>query len=156
MLSVSLLVALLLAWAAYAQLDVIASAEGRLVPLTFTKVVQPADAGVVRDILVKDGDFVRENQVLLRLDSRLSQADTSALASDVALRKLTLRRIEAELADRPFLPGKDDSVQFYEQVSAQFNARRLAYLDAVAQENEKRRSTRPVPSSSRPNRSWRS
>lgn len=135
-LTVGLLVALLLAWAAYAQLDIIATAEGRLVPLTFTKVVQPAEGGVVTEILVKDGDLVKENQVLLRLDSRLSKADTVALGNDVALRKMTVRRIEAELADRPFLPGKDDSMQFYEQVFAQFNARRLAYLDAVAQERE--------------------
>jgi len=130
------LIGLLLVWAAFAQLDVIASAEGRLVPLTFTKIVQPADAGVVTDILVSDGDQVSEGQVLMRLDQRLSQADTAALGKDVALRQLTLRRIGAELADRPFLPSKNDHVELYSQVEAQFRARRQAYLDAVAQENE--------------------
>ena len=47
-----LLVAALLVWAGIARLDIITTAEGRLVPLTYTKVVQPADAGVVADILV--------------------------------------------------------------------------------------------------------
>jgi hemolysin D len=135
-ITVVALVGLLLLWAWLAQLDVIATADGRLVPLTFTKVVQPADAGVVTEILVSDGDQVKEGQVLMRLDARLSQADTTALGKDVALRQLTLRRIEAELSDRAFLPAKTDPVELYGQVEAQFRARRQAYLDAVAQENE--------------------
>lgn len=135
-ITVVALVGLLLLWASLAQLDVIATADGRLVPLTFTKIVQPADAGVVTEILVSDGDQVKEGQVLMRLDARLSQADTTALGKDVALRQLTLRRIEAELSDRPFLPSKTDHVELYGQVEAQFRARRQAYIDAVAQENE--------------------
>lgn len=135
-MTVVALVGLLLLWAWFAQLDVIATADGRLVPLTFTKIVQPADAGVVTEILVNDGDQVKEGQVLMRLDPRLSQADTAALGKDVALRRLTLRRIEAELSDRPFLPSKGDHVELYGQIEAQFRARRQAYLDAVAQENE--------------------
>ena len=134
------LVVLLLLWAAFAQLDVIATADGRLVPLTFTKVVQPADAGVVTEILVNDGDEVVQNQVLMRLDARLSQADTTALSKDVALRRLTLHRIEAELADRPFLPSfgsrANESADLFARVETQFRARRQAYLDAIAQENE--------------------
>lgn len=130
------LVGLLVAWAAFSQLDVIAAAEGRLVPLTFTKVVQPAEAGVVAEILVDDGDAVKQGQVLMRLDSRLSQADTGALGRDVAIRKLTLRRIEAELQDKPFLPAKGEPAELYAQIEGQFRARRQAYLDAVAQENE--------------------
>jgi HlyD family secretion protein len=135
-LSVVALVLLLIVWAAFAQLDIIATAEGRLVPLTFTKVVQPAEAGVVTEILVNDGDVVKEGQLLIKLDARMSQADTAALSKDVALRKLTMRRIEAELADRTFLPAKDDPVELFGQVEAQFRARRQAYLDAVAQESE--------------------
>jgi hemolysin D len=136
LLTVAALLGLLIVWALFAKLDVIASAEGRLVPLTFTKVVQPADAGVVSEILVKDGDLVQEGQLLMRLDARLSQADTQALGTDVAMRKLTLKRIDAELADRAFLPGKDDPIELYNQIEGQFRARRQAYQDAVAQENE--------------------
>lgn len=136
LMTVAALIGLLLVWAVFAKLDIIATAEGRLVPLTFTKVVQPAEAGVVAEILVKDGDLVQQGQLLLRLDARLSQADTQALGHDVALKKLTLRRIDAELADRSFLPGKDDPTSLYAQVEGQFRARRQAYLDSLAQEHE--------------------
>lgn len=126
---------LLLLWAALAKLDIIASAEGRLVPIGYTKVVQPADAGVVSEILVGDGERVRAGQVLMRLDPQLSQADTLATGNEVAIRRLTLARIAAELADRPFLPGNAPPA-LAARVESQFRARRQAYVDAVAQESE--------------------
>jgi HlyD family secretion protein len=136
LLTVAAMVLLLVVWASFARLDVIATADGRLVPLTFTKVVQPAEAGVVTEILVQEGTAVKEGQVLLRLDARQSQADTAALSKDFSLRKLTLRRIEAELADQPFLPARGEPVELFTQMDSQFRARRQAYLDAIAQETE--------------------
>lgn len=136
LLTVSSLVGLLLIWSLLAKLDIIAAAEGRLVPLTFTKVVQPAEAGVVLEILVSDGQAVKQGQLLLRLDGRLSSADTTALSKDVALRQLTLRRIEAEMADRPLLQSKQDPADLFLQIDGQYRAHRQAYLDAVSQENE--------------------
>lgn len=136
LLSVVALVGVLLLWAMLAKLDIIASAEGRLVPASFTKVVQPSEAGVVSEILVKDGDAVSEGQVLLRMDARLSSADTQALGTDVALRRLTLQRIDAELTGRVVLPSKGERLDLFAQVDNQFRARRQAYQDALAQETE--------------------
>ncbi|MDO9003991.1 MAG: HlyD family type I secretion periplasmic adaptor subunit, partial [Aquabacterium sp.] len=44
---VSVLVLLLIVWASVGQLDIVATAEGKLVPQTLVKIVQPAEAGVV-------------------------------------------------------------------------------------------------------------
>ncbi|WP_458233020.1 HlyD family type I secretion periplasmic adaptor subunit [Roseateles sp. P5_E8] len=136
LLTVAALVLLLLVWASFARLDIVASAEGRLVPLTFTKVVQPAEAGVVKEILVKDGDLVKAGQVLLRMDARLSQADTTALTKDVAMRRLNIRRIDAEIAERSFIRAKDEPIDLFLQMEGQYRAHRQAYLDSVAQERE--------------------
>lgn len=136
LLSVLALLAILLAWASLAKLDIVASAEGRLVPASFTKVVQPAEAGIVSEILVKDGDPVREGQLLLHMDPRLSAADTQALGIEVALRKLALRHIDGELAERPVRPETGERMELFLQVEHQFQARREAYRDALAQESE--------------------
>lgn len=128
------LIGLLVLWAAFAKLDLIASAQGRLVPMTFTKVVQPAESGVVVEILVKDGDTVRAGQVLLRLDARAATTELDSLSRDVAIKKLTLNRIEAELADRPFIAHAKAPADIALQVEAQFRARRQSYLDALSQE----------------------
>lgn len=136
LLAVCALVGALLLWACFAKLDVIATAQGRLVPLSFTKVVQPAEPGVVQDILVKDGQAVKAGDVLLRLDARLAQSELSGLGRDVAIKRLSLLRIEAELAERPFLAPADAPADVVAQVQAQYRARRQSFLDAIAQETE--------------------
>jgi hemolysin D len=136
LLAVTALIGLLILWGIFANLDVVATAQGRLVPITFTKVVQPAEPGVVLDILVKDGDAVKVGQVLLRLDPRLAQSEVTGLGADVSIKRLTLRRIEAELADRPFTRLNNDPPDMVAQVEGQFRARRQSYLDALAQETE--------------------
>ena len=136
LLAICGLLVLLVLWACFAKLDVIATAQGRLVPQSFTKVVQPAEPGVVLDVLVKDGQAVRAGQVLLRLDARLAQSEFSGLSRDVLIKQLSLRRIEAELADRPFVASADTPALMAAQVEAQFRARRQSYQDALAQETE--------------------
>jgi HlyD family secretion protein len=134
LLLVVALLAALIAWAVWARLDIVATAPGRLVPASFTKVVQPAEPGVVSEVLVKDGDTVRAGQVLLRLDARLSQADAGSLDHDAELRRLTLLRIGAELAGRQLVLPPGSHPALAAQVLAQYGARRKSYEDAIAQD----------------------
>jgi len=131
---VSFLFAILLAWSMLARLDIVASAEGRLVPASYTKIVQPAEAGIVKDVLVGEGDEVAQGQVLIRLDPTLAGADSQALANELALKRLALRRVDAELQGTPLVPRAGDDGAFYAQVQTQAQAHRRAYLDALGQE----------------------
>lgn len=134
LLAVVTLVGSLVCWSVWARLDVVASAPGRLVPSGFTKVVQPADAGVVAQILVKDGDNVAAGQVLLRLDARASQSDANSLENDAQLRRLAILRIDAELADKTLQLPLGTAPALAMQVHAQYLARRQSYQDALAQD----------------------
>lgn len=134
LIAIVVLTVTLLLWAGFAKLDIIATAQGRLVPMTFTKVVQPAESGVVVEILARDGDVVRAGQVLLKLDARAASTERDGLAKDVAIKRLTLVRIEAELADRPFMAPPGAPVDYAMQVEAQYRARRQSLMDALAQE----------------------
>jgi HlyD family secretion protein len=136
--SVCTLFGFALVWSLLAKLDIVAVAEGRLVPATHTKIVQPAESGIVREILVRDGDAVVAGQVLVRLDPTIAGADRKSLAGDIALRRLALRRIDAELAGNTLALVKGDEPTLFLQVQAQGSARRQAYLDALAQENSQR------------------
>ncbi len=130
------LVAVLLAWSLLAQLDIVATAPGKLVPASQVKVVQSAEAGIVREIRVRDGDKVAAGQVLLRLDATVAGADAATVANELMLKRLTVRAIDAELASRPLASAADDSPVVFAQVQAQFAARRQALLDALAQEEQ--------------------
>lgn len=131
---VAVLFAILLAWAIFAKVDIVAVAEGKLVPVSYTKIVQPAEAGVVAEILVKEGDQVQAGQVLIRLDPTMTGADSRSLASELTLKRLTLRRVDAELAGQPLAIKDGDEPAMIAQVQAQANAHRQAFTDALAQE----------------------
>jgi HlyD family secretion protein len=128
------LFAVLLAWASFGKLDIVASAEGRLVPQTYVKIVQPAEAGIVQDILVREGQSVEAGQILMRMDAKLTEADARTLRNEYELKRLQLRRIDAELAGLPMHAEASDAPEIYAQVASQYAAHRQADLDAVAQE----------------------
>lgn len=128
------LLAVLLLWATFGRLDIIAVAQGKLVPLTFLKVIQPAESGIVAELLVREGDAVKEGQVLVRMDRHVSEADSRQIENDMAVKRLALRRIDAELAGKSMQRQKDDPPALYAQVDAQAQARRQAYLDALGAE----------------------
>lgn len=71
------------------KLDIVVTANGELIPDTNVKVVQPAITGVVRAILVHDGEQVGAGQPLIALDTQQAAAD-AATARD--------RRIHSALA----------------------------------------------------------
>lgn len=128
------MVVALVAAAMVGRIDVVATANGKLVPSTLLKVVQPPDAGVVREILVAEGSAVAAGQVIFRMDTQLNEADRRILSNDLTLRRLQVRRIEAELSGMAFERKADDPQHLYLQVLAQFNARRRAHLDALESE----------------------
>jgi hemolysin D len=128
------LLATLILWATFGRLDIVAVAEGRLVPDTYVKIVQPADAGVVKEILVREGEPVKGGQVLLRMDSTLSESDLKALSVDYENKRIALRRIDAQLAGGAFTRRGDEPRELFAQVAAQYAANRQAYENALAQE----------------------
>jgi hemolysin D len=131
---VCLLALLLFIWAAFGKLDIVATAEGKLVPQSLVKIVQPAEAGVVKQILVKEGDVVQAGQVLLRLDTTLARADKASIGSDLAMQRMQERRILAELGSALFIMKSGDDAALFAQVQAQLQARRKAQQDTLEQE----------------------
>lgn len=131
---VSVLVLIMIVWAAFGQLDIIATAEGKLVPQTLVKIVQPAEAGVVSQLLVVEGENVVAGQVLARLDTTVASADKSGVSHDLQGQRMQERRIEAELSDMPMYAKAADDQALFAQVHSQYLAHRKAYLDGVEQE----------------------
>ncbi len=127
-------VALLLVWGKYGQLDIVAVAEGKLVPATYLKIVQPAEQGIIKEILVKEGEAVKIGQILIRMDTVSNEADINTLKSQHDIRTLTQRRIDAELIDASLTREMDDPPELYRQIAAQYEANRNAYKNALASE----------------------
>ena len=128
------LVAALLLWSAFGRLDIVAVAEGKLVPSSYLKIVQPAEQGIVKEILVQEGERVEAGRVLIRMDSALTDADVKSIQAEYDNKRLALRRIDAQLAGKPLAREQGDPGELYAQVSAQHAANVRAYENALAQE----------------------
>ena len=87
-----------LAWAWYGTIDIVATATGKIMPGGRTKVIQPFETGVVRAILVQDGQAVRAGEVLVELDPTANAADRDRLQSDLLAERLNIARLRAALA----------------------------------------------------------
>lgn len=128
------LVAGALAWAAFGRLDIVAVAEGKLVPASYLKIVQPAEQGIVKEILVKEGEPVREGQVLVRMDPVQTDADVRSVQAEVHNKRLALRRIDAQLSNKSLRREKDDPAELYAQLQSQYASNVRAYENSLAQE----------------------
>jgi membrane fusion protein, adhesin transport system len=59
---------ILLLWAAIAKVDEVARGEGKVIPSQQLQVIQSFDGGVVKEILVREGDIVKKGDLLVRID----------------------------------------------------------------------------------------
>ncbi|PXW94005.1 protease secretion system membrane fusion protein [Sphaerotilus hippei] len=84
---------LMLGWVAFAPLDEGVPTQGFVTVDTKRKAVQHQAGGLIRSVLVKEGDSVREGQPLFRLDDEEARAGHEA----VRQRYLGLRAMEARL-----------------------------------------------------------
>jgi hemolysin D len=128
------LVGVLIVWASFARLDIVAVAEGKLVPQTYVKIVQPAESGIVKDILVREGDSVRAGKVLVRLDATFASADRRQIAQQLALKRLELRRTEAQLLGMHIQAIEGDDSSLLAQVRLDSEARQRTHLDQLSTE----------------------
>ena len=133
-------------WAAIGKVDIIATATGKVIPAGRSKLIQPVATGVVRDILVNDGQKVKAGQVLVRIDTTISQAEQNRLHDEMIAAELDAARLKAALnmsADpaKDFVPPKGATKQQIEIEKAQLEDQvqtiraKLADLDSQIAEN---------------------
>jgi len=85
-----------IAWLAVAKTDEVVVAPGKLEPLGSVKDVQMPVGGVVKSILVKEGELVKANQILLKLDTETDLDRRQTLDQSIALKQeqLNLKQLE--------------------------------------------------------------
>jgi hemolysin D len=103
--SLILLFCLALLWAYFGEVNIVATAEGKIIPSSRVKVIQPIEKAVVKRILVSEGQTVAKGQPLIELDRVLTASDEKRLLGD--LQSAQLRHAASltlmELLDKPVL-----------------------------------------------------
>jgi hemolysin D len=96
------------AWATIGKVDIVVTAAGKIIPSGRTKLIQPLEAGVVRAILVHDGQQVRAGESLIELDPTITTAERDRVQGDLVAAQLDVARLRATLAD-----GDDPLANFH-------------------------------------------
>lgn len=73
---------LAIGWASLGQVDIVAVAQGRIIPSGHSKIVQPLEIGTVTAIHVNEGQAVHAGEVLIELDARSARADLDRLTRE--------------------------------------------------------------------------
>ncbi|WP_028028395.1 HlyD family type I secretion periplasmic adaptor subunit [Gemmobacter nectariphilus] len=83
-------------WATQAQIDGAVVASGRVIVDRNRQAVQHPDGGVVKAVLVKEGDSITRGDVLVQLDPTLPQSELSIIESQLYELMSRRGRLEAE------------------------------------------------------------
>lgn len=76
-------VTLAILWMSFGKVNIVASAEGKIIPSSRVKQIQPLNNSIVKAILVKEGGYVTKGQPLVEFDTVLTKADKKRLESDL-------------------------------------------------------------------------
>ena len=135
---------LVLLWSFIGEIDEVVVARGKVIPVGYTKVLQSEDKGIVKRILVQEGQKVKKGELLMELDRTMSESDLNALKKEISYYDINIRRILAELSDKPFMAEtgtgfdpRDMAQQMSLYQSRQSEKRaRLEFCDAQIRQKE--------------------
>lgn len=130
----------LITWGASAPLDIVSLSEGTVTPSSKVQRVQHLEGGIVRNILVKEGDTVKKDQPLLNLVSTSNSADLGEVAARVRALTAELARLDAEAERRDAIKLSDEFVasnqNLVERTQALLKARRNAMNSQLAAQKD--------------------
>lgn len=122
-----------LIWAGFFSLDEITRGQGKVIPSSREQVIQSLDSGVLREMLVHEGDVVEKDQVLLQMDDARSGAGYRE-ANEKYLSLLAMAsRLRAEANNTPltFPPELKDEPQLIKQETQAYKARKQALTESL-------------------------
>jgi HlyD family secretion protein len=83
-------------WAYFSKVDEVAVTQGELIPSAQVRPVRALEGGVMREIKVKEGDRVKQGQVLIEQDPTLNQSEVDRLERNAELIRQDMARLQAE------------------------------------------------------------
>ena len=84
-------------WAYVSKISVVSVAGGEVVPSGQVKTVQHLEGGIIKEILINEGQRVKKNEKLMILESTSNQADVNEVQARIDLLTIKTLRLEAEI-----------------------------------------------------------
>jgi len=87
------------AWLILAKVDVVVSAQGKVIPSGEIKILKPLESGVVSKIFVKESDKVKKGDILIQIDPTVTDASLSSKQDDLAVINSDIVLLEALISE---------------------------------------------------------
>ncbi|BCB27519.1 HlyD family type I secretion periplasmic adaptor subunit [Sulfurimicrobium lacus] len=139
---------IVLLWAVFGRIDMVATAVGKVIPNDRTKIIQPMETALVKTIHVRDGQFVQPGQVLIELDATTASADSERLRNETLTARMEALRTQALLSalasgKPPRLEAIDDAdaarlLAEQNQLSGQYQEYQARQLQLQAESTRRR------------------
>lgn len=103
LVSVTALIVIMLAWMAFSTIDEMTHGEGQVVPSSEIQVVQSLEGGVLKELLVNEGEIVKKGQILLKISDvafASEEQGTQARQESLLIKRV---RLEAEANGKAFV-----------------------------------------------------
>lgn len=96
-----------LVWAYFAQVDEVTTGTGKVIPSSKVQVIQNLEGGIVKSILVKEGERVEKGQILMVLDDVRFASEYKANLEKRLLLQVKIARLNAEINEKPLVIPKE-------------------------------------------------
>jgi adhesin transport system membrane fusion protein len=92
-----------LIWANYAKLDEVTTGQGKVIPSSQIQIIQNLEGGIVSKLLVREGQVVERNQILMQIDNTRFKASYNESRQKIAALKIAIIRLSAEMNNKPMI-----------------------------------------------------
>lgn len=111
--TIMVLFAVSVVWASVGRIDIVATAQGKIIPSGHSKTIQPFETGVIAAIHVQDGQTVKHGEVLIELDATQNGADRDRATNEYRAALVETARLRALVAGQAtFIPPAEADPQF--------------------------------------------
>lgn len=117
-------------WATLGWIDIVATAQGKIIPSGYSKVIQPYETGVIAAIHVQDGQSVKKGDVLIELDPTQNRADHDRASNEYRAAKVEAARLRALIAGKATFDAPSDADPQYALLQQQLILDQLAEYHA--------------------------
>lgn len=113
--------------------DQLVVASGRVTRSSEAVIVQVAESGVIKQLLVEEGDVVSVGTVLAVIGREVADSDLQRVQREESLLRLQLRRVAAEISGQPFrIESEDAASESYDAIQQLFASNQAAFAAAVS------------------------
>ena len=107
LLSTGALVVILIGWMAFSNIDEMTHGEGQVVPSSEIQIVQSLEGGVLKELMVGEGEIVKKDQVLAKISDVAFASEERGAAAQRESLLLKKARLEAEANGTAFVMPKE-------------------------------------------------